>query len=416
MAITIDHIVQVLEPLTGPRYSPAILAGLLYTLKGAEVGDAFWQIGNGKSAKTGLSIPVRERVKDLIKTLFNSLFRSNAWLRVYSIIAITRLINRIGARLVIDGSAPRTIRWSEHIVIVTGGSRGIGGRVCEILKEKGARVVVIDRATKSLHGKEDLFLEADVTNEEELIKARKQVHRELGYPTMLISAAGIARHSAVMDPPHRFPSSFSNAVIDVNLKGTFNFVKVFGQDLLSDYDEDQDQELVLNGKASAQHAARQEGEYPIRNNWGGHILMIGSGAAFVPLPANATYNSSKAGIVSLHHTLNYEIQSWHKTNKVRNSVFCPLMIHSEMTKDRMKEQKNQFIFPTLTIDQAAAKIVKVLEQDRSQIFFAPAGAYLVSLLVPNLPAWLVRLVANGGGSGSTFSDYLHTQRLPVGEH
>ncbi|PWN31624.1 NAD(P)-binding protein [Meira miltonrushii] len=334
-----------------------------------------------------------------MKTLFESLFRSNAWLRIYSIIAITRLINRIGARLVIDGSAPRTIRWSDHLVVITGGSRGMGGRVCELLKEKGARVVVIDKAAKSLHGKEDLFLEADVTKEEELIQARKQVHSELGYPTMLISAAGIARHSVVMDPPHRFPSSFSNAVIDVNLKGSFNFVKVFGQDLLSDYDEEQDQEL-----------------FPIRNNFGGHILMIGSGAAFAPLPANATYNASKAGIVSLHHTLNYEIQSWHKSDRVRNSVFCPLMIHTDMTKDRMKEQKNQFIFPTLTVDQAAAKIVKVLEQDRSQVFFAPAGAYALSLLMPNLPAWLIRLVANGGGSGSTFSEYLHKQRLPIGEH
>lgn len=416
MTITIDHFVDILEPLTGPRYSPAILAGLLYIFKGAEVGDTFWQIRNGKSSSTGLPINIRQRVTDLIKTLFNSLFRSNAWLRIYSIIALTRLINRIGARLVIDGSAPRHTRWNDQIVVVTGGSRGLGGRVCELLKQKGAKIVVIDKASKSLHGKEDLFLEVDVTNEEELIEARNKVHQELGYPTMLISAAGIARHSVVMDPPHRFPSSFSNAVIDVNLKGSLNFVKVFGQDLLSDYDEAKDKELVLSGKASAQYATRQEGTFPIRNNAGGHILLIGSSAAYVQLPANATYNASKAGILALHNTLNYEIQSWHKSNRLRNSVFCPLMIHTDMTKDRMKEQNNQFAFPTLTVDQAASKIVKVLEEDRSQIFFAPRGAYLLSLLVPNLPAWIVRLVANGGGSGDTFSDYLHSQRLPIGEH
>lgn len=416
MAITIDHFVDVLEPITGPKYSPAVLTALLYIFKGAEIGDAFWQINNGKSVKSGLPISIRERITDLIKTIFNSLFKSNPWLRIYSIIALTRLINRIGARFFIDGSAPRRIRWNDQIVVITGGSRGLGGRVCELLKEKGARVVVIDKATKSIHGKEDLFLEVDVTKEEELIKARKSVHEELGYPTILISAAGIARHSVVMDPPHRFPSSFSNAVIDVNLKGSFNFVKVFGQDLLSDYDEEKDQELVLAGKANPQHAPRIEGSFPVKNNAGGHILLIGSGAAYVPLPANATYNASKAGILSLHQTLNYEIQSWHKSNLVRNSVFCPLMIHSEMTKDRMKEQKNQFAFPTLTIDQAASKIIKVLDQDRSQIFFAPRAAYFLSLLTPIAPPWLVRVIANSSRSGDTFSDYLKKQRLPIGEH
>ena len=83
MTITIDHFVDILEPLTGPRYSPAILAGLLYIFKGAEVGDAFWQIRNGKSSSTGLPINVRQRVTDLIKTLFTSLFRSNAWLEFF---------------------------------------------------------------------------------------------------------------------------------------------------------------------------------------------------------------------------------------------------------------------------------------------------------------------------------------------
>jgi hypothetical protein len=35
--------------------------------------------------------------------------------------------------------------WSSEIVVVTGGSHGIGQRCCELLLEKGARVVIIDR-------------------------------------------------------------------------------------------------------------------------------------------------------------------------------------------------------------------------------------------------------------------------------
>jgi hypothetical protein len=35
--------------------------------------------------------------------------------------------------------------WSREVVVLTGGSHGIGARLCDILLEKGAKVIVIDR-------------------------------------------------------------------------------------------------------------------------------------------------------------------------------------------------------------------------------------------------------------------------------
>jgi all-trans-retinol dehydrogenase (NAD+) len=160
---------------------------------------------------------------------------------------------------------------------------------------------------------------------------------------------------------------------------------------------------------------RVEGGCP-RNGFGGHILLIGTGAAFIPLPGNATYNSSKAGVVSFHHTLGWELDVWHKAKNVRNSVFCPLMIDSAMTQGRMKEQKNQFLFPTLTVDQAASKIVKVLEQDRSQMFFAPKASYVSSILVMNSPTWIVRPLMKLLKSHETFTDYAAKTRYAAPEH
>lgn len=415
MKFNVDALLDVLEPLSGPRLAPYVLALLAYIAKPGEVGDALWQVRHGKSVFHGHAISVRQRITDLVRTLYEAL-TSNTPLRLWTIVSLIRIVNRIGARLVIDRAAPRPIVWSSHVVVITGGARGIGGRVCELLSAKGAKVCVIDRAAESQHKKEDLFISADVTNEQDMQAARKQVHQELGYATILVSAAGIARHSFVLDPPHRFPSQFSNDVVDINLKGSLVFTRVFGQDLLPEYDEDKDVQSVKQGKATVQVAPRKEGSFPLKNNWGGHILLIGSGAAFVPLPANATYNSSKAGIVSLHHTLNFELDTFHKSSKVRNSVFCPLMIHSDMTKGRMLEQKNQFLFPTLTVDQAAEKIVHVLEEDRSQVFFLPRATYILSMLTPNAPPWIVRLIAKATGAQHTFSQYCETTRLAVKEH
>lgn len=147
---------------------------------------------------------------------------------------------------------------------------------------------------------------------------------------MIVAAAGLARHSFVCDPPHLFPSSYATKIHDINLTGTYNFVKVFSQDMLGDYDEEAEvQSLASNPPKDPSQfkPARKEGSkvFP-RNGFGGHILIIASGAAFIALPGNASYNSSKAGAYSLSQTIGFELDVWHKTNKVRNSVVCPLMV------------------------------------------------------------------------------------------
>ena len=407
MPFSIDTILDVVAPLTGPRLSPLLVPLLAYYTSPYTVREA---VQRSRAAPQ-----VREKLRLLFDEL-NYVVRSNKWLKYYTLLALLRIVNRIGNRLFVDRLAPRKIQWSDHIVVISGGARGIGGRTCELLKERGAKVVVIDRAEKSLHGSEDLYISADVTSQKDLLAAREKVRAELGYATMLVSAAGIARHGFVLDPPAVLPAEFSTKVHDVNLTGTYTFVKVFGQEMLADYDEVAESKLVQSGGLGASSTQmRVEGSTP-RNGFGGHILLIGSGAAFIPLPGNATYNSSKAGVVSLHHTLGWELDVWHKARNVRNSVFCPLMIDSAMTEGRMKPQRNQFLFPTLTVDQAASKIIDVLEQDRSQMFFAPRPAYVTALLVSNSPTWLIRPLSKALGAHETFVEYTSKTRYAAPEH
>ncbi|UZJ55449.1 hypothetical protein CBS101457_004769 [Exobasidium rhododendri] len=358
------------------------------------------------------------RLKEKLRLLYDEvshIVKTNKWLKYYTLLALIRIVNRIGARIFVDRQAARKIIWKDHVVVISGGARGIGGTVCQMLKAKGAKVVVIDRADGSLHHREDLYISADVTSEEEMLAARKKVHQEFGYATMIISAAGITRHGFVLDPPAILPSSFSTKVHDVNMTGTYVFVKVFGQDMLADYDDVTEAKLAEKGQVNKTTQMRVEGGVP-KNGFGGHILLLGSGAAFIPLPGNSTYNSSKAGVVSFHQTLGWELDVWHKTKNVRNSVFCPLMIDTAMTQGRMKAQRSQFFLPTLTVDQAAGKIVKVLEQDRSQMFFAPRAAQPMSFLIQNLPTWVIRPVIKLLKTHETFVDYAAKTRHAVEEH
>ncbi len=129
---------------------------------------------------------------------------ANRLAKWYLVLRIIKTINAIGNRLVMNREAPRNIRWHEHVVVITGGARGICGHVVKILRQKGAKVVVLDLPEKSEHGLETLYILTDVTDIKSLLNAKKVVEEKLGYATMLVLGAGIARHSFLLDTEEQF--------------------------------------------------------------------------------------------------------------------------------------------------------------------------------------------------------------------
>lgn len=223
---------------------------------------------------------------------------------------------------------------------------------------------------------------------------------------MVLVGHGLARHSMILDDPKAFPASYQTKLIDVNLSGAYNFIKIMGQDLVA------------------------------RGSKGGHILIMGSGAAYSALPANSGYNASKAGVVSLYNSLSIELDYWFKAKNVRTTVFCPLkvsqikaflhllhrqfipsldvqilnlpflfQVESEMTKGRMIDQKNQFLFPTLTVNGVATDIVEALEKDQSGIIYTPATGRALAILSGILPEWVMRANYKSLGATETFVDW-----------
>ncbi len=70
----------------------------------------------------------------------------------------------------------------------------------------------------------------------------------------------------------------------------------------------------------------------------------------------------------------------------------------------MIDTHDQFMLPTLTIPEAATKIVEILEGDRSRIVYIPRAMYVLSYNKV-LPAWVIRAVQKGLGAMDTFMVY-----------
>ncbi|MDH9159761.1 SDR family oxidoreductase [Staphylococcus succinus] len=121
--------------------------------------------------------------------------------------------------------------WLEiesKVVIVTGGSSGIGNEIVINLLENGAIVYNADLKDSNLNKKNYHFLQVDVTNRDNVQKAVNEVHNKEGKIDVLINNAGINLPRLLLDsagshPEYEINDKDLNFMFDVNLKGPIWF-------------------------------------------------------------------------------------------------------------------------------------------------------------------------------------------------
>lgn len=119
----------------------------------------------------------------------------------------------------------------DRVAVVTGGSRGIGRAIALELARRGARVVVnYNSASKAAddvvaeiekEGSKAFAVKADVAKSEDAQALMKAAIDTFGKIDILVNNAGITRDMLIM----KMSEEDWDAVIDTNLKGTFNCSK-----------------------------------------------------------------------------------------------------------------------------------------------------------------------------------------------
>jgi len=117
------------------------------------------------------------------------------------------------------------------VAFVTGGSRGIGKAIALKLAEKGANIVInyrrenpeLEELKKEIESKgvKALLLQGDVSDFNRVKEMIDEAHKEMGSLDILVNNAGITKDTLLM----RMKEEDFDRVIDVNLKGVFNFTK-----------------------------------------------------------------------------------------------------------------------------------------------------------------------------------------------
>jgi len=196
------------------------------------------------------------------------------------------------------------LRLDGKVAVVTGGGRGIGLCICEVLAEFGATVIIADiDAEIAADGQSKLAAKGyaaeahrlDVTRPQEVEALAARIAAQHGRIDILVANAGIARSGVASEDVE---DELWLNVNDVNYNGVFWCNRAFGRHML---------------KAGS-----------------GAIVNIGSMSGYISnRPGKQTYyNASKAAV---HHLTSSLAAEW-ADRGVRINAVAPTYIETEMTK------------------------------------------------------------------------------------
>lgn len=216
-----------------------------------------------------------------------------------------------------------------RIVLVTGGSRGIGSGLVESLATAGAHVIFTYRSSASEanaivnkineQGGRCAAFKADITDQEVSQRLVTMIEDEIGPIYGLVNNAGITQDKSFL----MMSSESWQQVLSTNLDGT----------------------VFLTQAVLLQMMRRKTGK----------IIMMSSVSGLQASPGQASYSASKAALIGLTRTLSHEVARYN----IQVNAIAPGFIETEMV-EKMSDKARESI-PKLVPARRMGSIKEVAE-------------------------------------------------------
>lgn len=224
----------------------------------------------------------------------------------------------------------------SRVVLVTGGSRGIGLATARRFAALGDKVAVTYNSSPP---PADVFgVQCDVSNGESVDAAFAQVEAELGPVEILVSNAGVTKDMLLL----RMSESDFDEVVDTNLTGAFRVAKRAAQGMLR---------------------ARR-----------GRIIFVGSVVGLLGSAGQANYAATKAGLVGFARSLARELAS----RSITVNVVAPGPVETDMTA-ALSDDRRAALSEAVPLGRMATP-----EEIAGTIAFLASedGAYITGAVIP----------------------------------
>ena len=236
---------------------------------------------------------------------------------------------------------------ANQIAVITGAGRGIGQAIALKLAASGADIVAVDLKLEFLQqtveevqklGRKAWAVAANVADAASVEAAVEQILKEAGRVDILVNNAGITRDGLLM----RMSEADWDAVLDINLKGTFLVTQAFTR--------------------------------PFLKQRSGRIVNIASVIGLMGNAGQCNYAASKAGVIGLTKSCAKEFAS----RGVTVNAIAPGFIQTAMTDKLSPEQKE-----AITKQVPLAALGTAEDVANAVWFFAlPASRYITGQVLP----------------------------------
>jgi 3-oxoacyl-[acyl-carrier protein] reductase len=204
------------------------------------------------------------------------------------------------------------MRLKDKVALVTGAARGIGREIAVCFAKEGCDIVAwdinmqeTDELARTVEGCGRKFMaqEVNITDAAKVSEAVNKILDKLGKVDILVNNAGITKDNLLL----RMSEAEWDAVIDVNLKGTFNCIKAASK-------------LMIKQRS-------------------GKIINIASIIGIIGNAGQANYSASKAGIIALTKTMAKELAC----RNINVNAVAPGFIQTEMTAKLPEDVKRKML-------------------------------------------------------------------------
>jgi len=246
----------------------------------------------------------------------------------------------------------------NKVVIVTGGSGGIGNAIVNKLSDCGANVIsVYCRNLPTGHSDEDvIWIRADLTHPEEWEKLLSISLQEFGKIDVLINCAGLLEPGDFLS----LQESQLKKMIDINFTS------------------------VLIGIQKTLTIMKKQGF--------GHIINIGSLGGIVPMPYSAIYSATKFALRGFSFSLAEEL----KGTGINISLITPGSVITKMLDHEAHANNSAMSFVSKPISpvKVADAVLKVIHKPRVELIIPRSQSFGSKLLIfsPNIFSSLYKIL------------------------
>lgn len=263
---------------------------------------------------------------------------------MFAFLAVLRRINAWINRRVLNNGTSDRYYWNREVVVLTGGSTGIGKQIVILLGHRGIKVAILD-----INPPEDelpltvRYHQCDITSPAAISEAATQIRTTMGEPTVLINNAGLCSSRTILNSTE----AQTRHQFEVNTLAHYWLAREF-----------------LPAMVQHNH---------------GMVVTVASQAGYLVTPNMVDYSATKAAAIAFHEGLGAELVTRYNAPRVRTVLVTQSFTKTAFIKDLTPE--DTWFHPLLDPESVAEAIV-------NQVLTGSSG----HVLVPGSTGWLTKSV------------------------